>query len=295
MRGGAGIACIVALAIAAAGCGGGPSKRPNNTPSQGLQRTAKGGQTFEPVNLPNEARQLGALVENRTKSVESVRIAATTTAETSKGRVSIEITGALIKPTGGQVSAALKVVEVGGKDPGTTHIMVSGGTVYTRVIGESYALGKPWLRVTREDLANPNIDAAVKDAYREAVSVANSAIQQASTDKGVAMLTYGRLVENPVWEKLGGVDVRRYDGTTEVEKMAKLTNDPLLLKMSTGDIREFPWTVHVDKYGLPRHFSSTVTLPGEGEITSRATYSGWGQPLTINFPPPSLVATLEDR
>jgi hypothetical protein len=292
MRGGTGIACLIALVIAASGCGGGGGKA-DATPSTGLKRSATGGK-LKQVTLPGDARQLGAVVQAQTKSSQTVRITASTTAQSDTGRFTIELTGALLKPTGNHVTAALKVVEVGGKSPGTTHVMVGDGTVFTRVEGESYAVGKPWLQITKQDLSNPNLDSAVKEAYQEAVNVAQSAVQQASTDMGVQVLTYGRLVENPRWEKIEGTDVRRYAGVTQVERLAKVTNDPRLLQMSAGGVKEFPWTMWIDKYGLPRRFTSTLSLPNSGEITSRSSYSGWGQPLTITFPAAQQVASIND-
>jgi hypothetical protein len=47
-----------------------------------------------------ECPQLGAVVQSRTKTSQTVRMTASTTAQSDNGRFTIELTGALLKPAG---------------------------------------------------------------------------------------------------------------------------------------------------------------------------------------------------
>jgi hypothetical protein len=294
MKGRRGIACIIAFTLMVAGCSsGGGSASPAATSTVGLQHTGGGKPKLTAVNLPNDARQLGALVQQQTSTTQSVRISATTSTNGAGGKASIEITGALLKVQGAGNVATLKVVEVGGKEPGTTHVMVGNGVLFTKVEGETYGRGKEWLVIRKEDLSNPNVR-DLSETYRNALGLAVSAMQQTSSDMGSTVLSYGRLTRTPEWEKLDGVDVYRYTGTTKTEDLTRISDDPQLRQMAAGGFRDYPWTMWVDKFGLPRQYVSTITVPKAGSITSRAYYSGWGEKVTISFPGPNDVAGLDD-
>jgi hypothetical protein len=294
MRGRTGIACLVVLGVAVAGCSGG-SGSPNPNESTLIKRAHAGGQKFKPVQLPDSATQLADLVKQTTKTSETVRVVAATSAEGSVGRSSVEVNGMLVRPSGKQGAAQLKVVEVGGPNAGTTHVLLGGGVMYAKTDGESYPKGKSWLRISRPELASSDASGDTRRRYEEALGSAEQALQQTTTDGGVAALQYGRLTRNPEWETLAGTKVRRYSGTTKTATLAKATGDPRLRQMIGGGFLEYPWTIWVDSYGLPRRFNSTVSLPKAGTITSQATYSGWGEPLTISFPSADDVATVLDE
>jgi hypothetical protein len=273
------------LAGAVAGCsGGGSGGSPNPTESNVIKKAQAGGQKFKPVELPDSAAPLAEMVKQQTKTSETVRVTASTSAEGSAGRSTVDVTGLLVRPSGKQGAAQLKVVEVGGPNAGTTHVLLGGGVMYAKTDGESYPKGKSWLRISREELAASDAPVQTRQNYEDALGAAEQALQQTSTDGGVAALQYGRLTRNPEWETLGGVKVRRYSGTTDTVKLAEATGDPRLRQMIGGGFRQYPWTIWVDTYGLPRQFNSTVSLPKAGTITSQSTYTGWGEPLTITFP-----------
>jgi hypothetical protein len=285
-----GLAGLILLASAVSGCGGGGS--PGATPSPTAPRASAGGQRLSEVDLPDTAPQLAAVVQRQVKVSESVRVTTTTSAEGTGGKSSVEITGALIKPVGKQAAATLKVIEVGGKEAGTTHVMVGGGSIYARIEGEPYTAAKPWLRVSREDLSQPGLDGTLKETYENALGMAEQAVQQSTGDVGVGVLSNGKLQRNPTWEKFDGVDVRRYSGTTDTETLAAATGDQRLRQMEAGGFEDYPWTIWIDRFGLPRQFVSTIVIPKAGTITSRATYQAWGQPITITFPPPTQVSSI---
>lgn len=295
MKGWTGIAGIVALAVVVAGCGGGGgSGKGGPKLPPGPKRASAGGQKLSQVNLPDSATELAALLQQQIGTSQTVRITATTAAEGNNGKSSVEMTGALLRPAGQQASATLKVVEVGGKEAGTTHVMVGNGSVYTKVEGEPYAFGKPWLQVSNEELSSASVDATVKESYRSALNLAQQAVQQSGGDLGVTVLTHGKLLDNPEWEKLAGTDVRRYSGATDTRTLAGATRDPRLQQMAAGGFLKYPWTVWVDRFGLPRQFVSTISIPNAGTITSKATYQAWGQPITISFPLPTEVASIRN-
>lgn len=293
MKGRTGIACLVVLALGVTGCSGGGAPSPSATSR--VKNATAGGQKFKPVELPDTAAQLAELVKQQSKISQTVRVSATSSAEGRAGKSSVEINGLLVRPSGKQGAAHLKIVEVGGPNAGTTQIMLGGGVIYARTEGETYPNNASWLQLSRQDLAAVRAEGGfVREGYEQALNSAEQALRQTSTDGGVAALAYGRFTRNPEWETVAGTKVRRYSGTTDTIKLAKATGDPSLRQMIAGGFREYPWTIWIDSYGLPFQFNSTVSLPKAGTITSKATYTAWGQPLTITFPSEKDVATAFD-
>jgi hypothetical protein len=283
------LSCTVVLVAALAGCQGGDSGKSSAEPKQSAHGVA---QQLKDVELPDDAAALAALMRRQVQAAQSVRVSASTTSQGSSGKTgSLELTGALHKPPGRPAAATMKTVQTGGQDPGTTETVVSNGTVYLKVEGQEQAPGKPWLRISRQDLANTDLG-PTKQGFEEAYNESLQAVQEASAENDVAALAHGKVAQRPVPETLDGVPVQRYVGTTATETLAAETNDDQLRQLAGSGVRSVPWTVWVDKKGLPRRFTMTMTIPDAGTITTKVTYSGWGEPLTITPPPAGQVAGL---
>jgi hypothetical protein len=260
----------------------------------GEHQSAGAGQTMhqlQELRLPDDAPSLADLVDQQVRAMPTVRVHVTTDIG---GRASLEIFGMLHKPRGESLAAALKIVQMGGDEPGTTHAVLAGGALYVKQDGEEYAPGRPWLRIARQDLDSPDLG-VLKQAFEEILNQVEHAVEQTSADSGLNIVAHGRVIEPPTWETLEAMTVRRYTGASNFAVLAEKANDPQLRqtsrRMASAGVLDLQWSIWVDKYGLPRQFASTLML-APGAVAAKAVYTGWGEPVQIAAPPTDQVATI---
>ena len=285
-----GSACVLALAVATPGCQGAEPDRPGSPAARPSGSPLAPARQPKQVTLPDDAAALAAVLDRQTRSVQTVRVAVTVG---TGGAASVAMTGSLRRSSGQPPAASLKIVQTGGEEPGTTHTVVVGGAVFTKQDGQEYAPGKSWLRITRQDLADPGLG-DTKQTFEAVLNEAEQAVRQVSADAGLTTLAHGAVTRPPTWEKLDSTPVRRYTGTSDTAALAGETGDPRFRQLASHGVRRLPWTIWVDRHGLPRQFASTVTIPDAGTITTKAAYSGWGEPVAIAPPPSAQVATIGD-
>jgi hypothetical protein len=272
--------------------GGGPTQS-SAQPKQSASTGQTAPRQLPDVELPRDAAGLATVLGRQIQAAQSVRFSADTTTRSTAGKTAtLELTGVVRRPAGGQQGVAtLRTAQTGGSNPGVTETVVVGDTVYTRVEGEEHAPGKPWLRISRQDLTATDLG-PTREGFEQVYNESMQAVQEATAGTDLAALAGGKVTKDPVEETLEGVTVRRYVGETGTAKMADRTGDTQLRELAKAGVRTVPWTIWVDSKGLPRRFTMTMTIPGTGTITSRASYSGWGEQLFVTAPPAAQVAAL---
>ncbi|WP_157420206.1 hypothetical protein [Actinomadura kijaniata] len=281
------MAVVLTLVAAGGGAGcqdGSGGERPKSGP-----RTSAAVALPE-VPLPDDPKALATLVNEKVGALPSVRVSVNTTTVTNQGKASVALWGTVRNPSGQRTAASFKVVETGGPEPGTSETVVLDGAVYLKNDGGEYEPGRPWLRVTREDLTRPGIDETTRKTFASAFEEAQQGLREAAATRGLTALQDGALIQEPVWEQLEGTQVRRYSGKTEAASLRQST-DRGLRALAEAGVTSVPWVVWVDRRGLLRQFSATVAS-GPTSMDIKAVYSGWGEPVNVTPPPERQTATL---
>ncbi|MEW2352528.1 hypothetical protein [Spirillospora sp. NPDC029432] len=242
------------------------------------------------VALPDDPKALADVLGRRIGASRSAKVSVSTETTTNQGKARTEISGVVAGTGTSRPSARITLVQTGGPDAGTSETIVLGDAVYVRQEGEEYEPGKRWLRITRADLQRSNLGPS-RAAFEEAYKEAQAGIREATADKGLAALRHGTLKKPPYKERLGGEEVRRYDGTSATAKLAGQTGDAQFRTLADAGVANIPWSVWVDRQGLPRQLSMSLAA-GPTVIVTTARYSDWGKPAAVTAPDPAQVATL---
>ncbi|MEO3822511.1 LppX_LprAFG lipoprotein [Actinomadura sp. B10D3] len=272
-----------------AGCSGGSDKgeRPKGGPAAERQAPPTPAASLAAVTLPGQPGPLVDLVARQSRSAGTVHAEIYTTGGEGAQKVD-EKTTAQMRTGVRSPSAQLTIVDANPSEPSTTEAIVTGGTVYTRVDGQEQAPGKPWVRLSRQDASNPELKPFAKLLTGMLDSV-DQALAQLSTDTGLALVRNGSFKGEARTEKLDGVPVHFYSGTTPASSMKK--TDPAFAALSQIGVGDIPWRLWVDDKGLPRKFQVDVATQGTKTVHA-VTYKQWGEPLTIEAPPAAKVHIL---
>lgn len=286
------LAAAVALALALAGtaaCSGDEKggATPRRSQSQATPQGTPAARLAD-VTLPDQPGPLVDLITRQVRAAGTVRAEnASTTAEGAKKaeeKISAQLRTGTRTP-----SAQMTIVSQDPADQGTTEAVVLDGTIYTRVDGEEQAPGKPWVRLSRKDAANPELAPFAK-MLTGLLDEIDGALAQMSTDTGLALVRNGAFKGAPADESFEGARVRRYTGTTETAKLAG--SDRAFDALSKVGMKEVAWVLWVDGKGLPRKFQADYATPQGMKGTHTVTYRRWGEPLIIQAPPAGKVHTI---
>lgn len=273
-----------AAAVLLSGCTGSSGPRPSHTPWPTP--------TFTKVRLPDDPSALADLATRQIGRMPSVRMTATSSIGGNSGGT---VTAALGR-SGKTPAASLRFEEA---PKGTLEIvqgLMIGSTFYMRDLNSDAAPGKPWLRLSTADLNDPRLS-KVAQGFRNAVSQIAGAVKQATGASDVANIKPGRLTAPPADDTLSGVAVRRYEGTTELAKLAagRDTEDVQVMGLlRKAGVTTFPWRLWIDRSGLPRKFSVSMKLGDRGTFRAESTYGSWGAPVEVKPPPANQVTGLAD-
>lgn len=272
------------IAFGNAGCtdDGSPSRPGSSTPS-----ASSAARSLGPVTLP---RQPGPMVDTITRQVRAAgTVHADVVVAAADGGAQISQLSADVRTDAEPPAARLTVVDQSTPTPTTTHALVTGGSVYTRVDGQEQEPGKPWARLSRDDLKGRDLGAAGR-LIKLILDQTDAALREVTTDTGLALVRNGAFRGGPATETLAGRPVQRYQGATPTAAMA--ATDPSYKAMATAGLKELPWTLWVDDRGLPARFLVTLTTRTGQRAQHTATYTSWGKPITIQLPPAGQVSTI---
>lgn len=278
------IVFAVVATIGVSGCTG--SAHPN---ASGSPQAA---QTLAKVRLPDDPSALADLTTRQIRQMTSVRMTATSKLG---GNDAGTITASL-GHSGDLPAASLRLEDA---STGTLKViqgMMIGSTFYMRDLNSDAAPGKPWLRLSTSELGDPRLR-DVSKFFRSAISQLAGAVKQATGTSDMASIKPGRLTARPADDTLGGVHVRRYEGTTRLAKLAgdhDAQDQKLLGYLQKAGMTSFPWKLWVDQTGLPRKFSVSLKIGKRGTFQADAAYANWGAPVDVKAPPANQTTGLAD-
>lgn len=120
------------------------------------------------------------------------------------------------------------------------------------------------------------------------------AVKQATGASDIATIRPGSLTGEPAEEKLNGVAVRHYSGTTSLTKLSDGQHGKIVRTLDEHGLHRVPWELWIDHTGLPRKFAIKVKVPKRGALSATTTYTDWGKPTDVTAPPGDTVVGLTD-
>lgn len=264
---------VALLAVGATACTGEepPKTAPKPTPPK-----------FTKVEPPAEPAQLAQVAARSMKDAQTVQVRITSQSQAGNK----DDATARIRFGQGAPQAHVTLTEPSGTSQG----ILMNGTMYLRSGNEPVVPGKPWLKLTRQDLSNPKLGPFGR-LFKLVFDGMESSVKDATGDTGLAVVRAGTLSRPPVQENLGGVQVSRYDGTTDTEKIRAVDRD--FAALADAGVKSLPWRMWIDQNGLPRQFTMNVDSE-KAQVSSSAVYSEWGKDQAITSPPGGQVATIND-
>lgn len=277
-----------AAVLAAAGaCNG------DDEPSAGGSGKPSAAPTLGTVDLPDDPADLADLTQRQIRKMPSVRMTATTSLGNAEGGT---IT-AWLGHAGKSPAASLRFEESPNGALQVVKGMMIGDTFYMRDMANDAAPGKPWLRLSTNDLKDPRLG-QVSKVFQTAVGQIAGAVKQATGESDMANIRPGKLTAKPADDTLDGVRVRRYQGTTELAKLdgsARDAQDKQVMRvLDKAGVKKFPWKLWVDHSGLPHKFSVSMRIADRGSFRAQSTYGGWGKPVEVNPPADNQTTGLAD-
>jgi hypothetical protein len=240
-----------------------------------------------------DAAALVGQIQRATTDRPTLRVALDTKASGAAGQARVRMQGAIRTPSAGQAEMDLKTTTTENGKTEAGRLVVLDGVFYVQQGGEEVAPGKPWLRMSRADLAALD-NAQLKAAMQQLFDQMDQSVRDASPAQNLVLVEKGRFTATPKPEIAAGKAATRYEGSTEVGALAGEEQYEQLHELG---VTRLPWTIWVDADGLPTQFGMTVplrTAKGTVQTVSTAVYSGWGEPVTIQAPPDAQVATFAD-
>jgi hypothetical protein len=287
------IAAALAL-VTLAGCADtdGSAGSATATPTAPASPTAS-----SPASPAADPAALAAQIEQQVATKPTVRVTLDTAVKSGSTSTNVGFEGVIRTEPGRPPAMHLKMKTAEAGKTGTGEVILLDKAFYVRSGEEEFAQGKPWLRMSRADLEALDEPAAapLKALLGQLFDQMDQAVRGASVTGNLTLIQEGEFTAQPKTETLGGETVTRYDGTTD--PAAAASEDESYRTLARAGVEQIPWTIWVGDDGLPRQFAMTMQIPtrrGTVETTSKAVYSGWGDPVTIEAPPPAEVATLTD-
>ncbi|GAA2084968.1 hypothetical protein [Actinomadura alba] len=239
------------------------------------------------VTLPDQPVALVDVISRQVKSARTLHAHVVISAATSQKEQ--EKVTAQVRTDAPSPTAQMTIIESDKAKPTTTEAVVTDGVIYTRVDGVEQAPGKPWIRLSRQDLSNPQLGPFAR-VFSTIYNETEKSLREVSADTGLALVRNGTLTRPVGTDAVNGVQVQHYTGTTKTAAMAAA--DPSFDQMAKAGLPEVSWQLWVDDKGLPRKFEATLLSPAGVKATHTASYERWGEPVLIKTPPATQVATL---
>lgn len=190
-------------------------------------------------------------------------------------------------------AAVMEIVESDKEAPTTTDVVVLDGAIYTNLEGEEMVEGKPWLRLTHEDVTAVEGELGpFAQIFTTILDEVEASLEQASGSQAFDLVRYGELTEES-----GPADsdasLTAYTGETSAEALAEAGNEDLD-EMAESGLDAVSWTITVTDKGLPQEYTIGMLTPDGEEATTTVVYRDWGQDLDIQEPSEENTATLAE-
>jgi hypothetical protein len=271
-------AALLTITIATAGCTDDKSKVTGANTTKGAA-TAPATATVGPVTLPEDPAGLVATIGRQVKAARSLHAEVVTTAsDGSKEEASGDLRTDTSSPT-----AQLKIAQ-----SGATYAVVINGVIYARAEGTEFEPGKPWCRLSRQEIEAAQLGPMAK-ILTTIIDGVDQSLREVSTDTGLLLVKNGKFTKKAATEQMKGVAVHRYEGTTATNAMPGQE----FQKMNSSGLKDVPWILWVDDKGLPQKYTVSILDKQDAKVAVGVTYSKWGVPVNIQPPPVNQVATLQ--
>jgi hypothetical protein len=247
-----------------------------------------------PVAAAN-AQALARQIKAATADLPTVTVTLQTQV-TGAGKATARFGGAIRMAPAAKAGMDLTMTTTEGGKTETGRIIVLNRVFYIQQKGGELAPGKSWLRLSRADLAALTDPAAaqLKATLQQLFDQLDQSLDSASPADNLVLLDKGKLTGAPKTETAGGETVTRYSGATQISALAE---EAQYAQLSELGVTQLTWEFSVDANGLPRQFTMTLpikTSKGAVHTATTATYSKWGEPVSITAPPAAQVATVSD-
>lgn len=242
-----------------------------------------------------DAQALARQIKKATADLPTVTVALQTQVS-GAGQATARFGGAIRMAPAAKSGMDLTMTTAEGGKTETGRVIVLNRVFYVQQGGAELAPGKSWLRMSRADLAALTDPAAaqLKATLQQLFDQLDQSLSGVSPTDNLVLLEKGKLTGAPKTDTAGGGTVTRYSGTTQV---AALTGEAQYAQLSELGVTQLSWGISVDADGRPRQFTMTLPIKSpQGSVRSvtTATYSKWGEPVSITAPPPAEVATFSD-
>lgn len=274
----AGISLLVA---GLAACSSGGAAKPGKSVTASTSQPAV---SIGTVSLPD---QPGPLVDTIGRQVKTARtMHADVQVASADGGTRLEQLSADVRTDLDSPMAAITVHD--GTQP-TTYAVVTNGIVYSKTDGEEQEPGKPWAKLTRDDLPGLG-DTAAGKLLKTILDQTDEALREVSGDTGLNLVRHGTFSGTATTEAVNGVQAHRYMGTTKTADM--VSSDASYQQMVSAGLSKLSWTLWVDDRGLPAKFVVTLGTKDNKQAVHTASYTGWGKPVKIEIPAAGQVASV---
>jgi hypothetical protein len=278
------LSAAVLIGVALAGCaqqdGAPPAASGGTSPTSAAPTTAAAA----------DAKGLADQIRKATADLPTVTVALQSKVS-GAGQATARFGGAIRMAPAEKAGMDLTMTTSGGGKTESGRVVVLNRVFYVKE-GEELAPGKTWLRMSRADLAALTDPAAaqLKATLQQLFDQLDQSLSGVSPTDNLVLLEKGKLSGTPKTETVGGETVTRYSGVTQT---AAITGNEQYSQLSELGVTQLPWEMSVDANGRPRQFTMTLPIKTVRTVTT-ATYSKWGEPVSITAPPAAQVATFAD-
>lgn len=196
------------------------------------------------------------------------------------------VSGAGVFRYGRRATGADVVVTVAGQGRLRAVLLLPKGLYLRLPPGAGLPPGKRWLAISAGGGGGGQL-------AKVFAPLADSLRQSFDPEESLGIIQAATTVRASGHARVDGVDTRRYVARVDLAKAARSAKGRLAQQyraLVASGVTTLGYVVWVDAKDLPRKLVTTVRTP-QGEVTSTATYRGWGKPVTIKAPPKSAVAS----
>lgn len=235
-----------------------------------------------------------AVIAKTSKSDETPQNARFTLTTTSPGAPTTKATGAYQRGTENAMSMIIDMSAAGAAAglplAGRLETLITGGTMYFRLLGADAPLGDSWTKVSFDDLATMG---------GMNLSWMTDLISHADPQSGVDLLLEAEDLVDLGDEVIDGVRTRHYRGTIDAPAIInQLATDATSRKQLRKTFRELGVTGAVQEMWVDDDFNIRRSVNRQqaniGEFLTTMTFSGFDEELTISAPDGADVLDLAD-
>lgn len=180
-------------------------------------------------------------------------------------------------------------VTVPGQEAGTSTIeaRIIDRTIYVKLPAEDAPEGKSWLKIAADD------DSPLAEGIGPVLEQLTGSSDPSS---GLQALESAESFSSEGTETIDGVETTKYVAVIDLTKAAESATGPTkkgYQALVDAGVTQQDYSVWLDGDDLIRKFSTTVGT-GAQATTAEGTYTAWGEPVDVEAPPASEIATLAE-